>query len=112
MKEKSKAVMYARESNHNGANISLEQQKERVKAFCNQNGFEVIDEISTIGSRQECFESLKKAIECAKNTDSKTLVMASSNRVVGTAADLTAVSALIKEAGVTIITLDNSMGIL
>ena len=76
--------------------------------YCEQNGYAVADEVSTIGNRQDSLSALKKAIECAKNTDGKTLLMASTNRVVGTHKELTEVSALIESAGVTIATMDGS----
>ncbi len=105
---KQPVVIYARESNHTGADECLEKQKDRLKAYCEQNGYAVADEVSTIGNRQDSLSALKKAIECAKNTDGKTLLMASTNRVVGTHKELTEVSALIESAGVTIATMDGS----
>lgn len=105
---KQPVVIYARESNHASADVSLEKQKERLKAFCEQNGYVVADEVSTIGSRQDSLTALKEAIECAKNTDGKTLLMASTNRVVGTYKELTEVAELIESAGVTIATMDGS----
>ena len=105
---KQPVVIYARESNHTGADQCLEKQKDRLKAYCEQNGYVVADEVSTIGNRQDSLTALKEAIECAKNTDGKTLLMASTNRVVGTYKELTEVSELIKSAGVTIATMDGS----
>lgn len=103
---KKSVVIYARESNHAGANESLEKQKERLKAFCEDYGYVVADEVSAIGNRQDSLNALKEAIELSKNTGSKTLFMASTNRVVGTRDELTAVTELIESAGVTIATMD------
>lgn len=109
MKEmKQPVVIYARESDHSNADECLENQKNKLKAYCEQNGYAVADEVSTIGNRQDSLVALKKAIECAKNTDGKTLLMASTNRVVGTYKELTEVSELIESAGVTIATMDGS----
>lgn len=105
---KQPVVIYARESNHAGANESLEKQKNMLKAFCEQNGYAVADEVSTIGSRQDSLAVLKKAIECAQNTDGKTLLMASTNRVVGTISEMETVTNLIEKSGVTIKTMDGS----
>ena len=101
-------VLFVRESNHAGADASLEKQKEKLKAFCEQQGYVVADEVSTIGSRQDSLTALKQAIECAKNTEGKTLLMASTNRVVGTYKELATVTELIEGAGVTIATMDGS----
>ena len=101
-------MIYARESKHAGAEESLERQKDRLKAFCEQNGYVVADEVVTIGNRQDSMCALKEAIERAKNTESKTLFMASTNRVVGTHKEITEVTDLIESAGVTIATMDGS----
>ena len=101
-------VLYARESNHAGAEASLERQREKLKAFCEEKGYAIADEVSTIGSRQDSMPALKKAIECAKNTEGKTLLIAASNRVVGTFNEVSEISKMIKDAGVAISTMDNS----
>lgn len=110
MKETTKknVVIYARESNHVGAEESLAHQKDRLRAYCEQNGYGVADEISTTGSRQDSLTALKEAISRAKSTDGKTLLIASTNRVVGTKEELTEVTELIESAGVTIATMDGS----
>lgn len=101
-------VIYARESNHTGAEESLEKQKERLKEFCEQKGYLVANEVATIGNRQESLSALKQAIECAKNAEGKTLLMASSNRVVGTYKEVAEIAELIAESGITITTMDGS----
>ena len=110
MKEKynQSVVIYARESKHAGAEESLERQKESLKAYCEQNGYVVADEVATIGNRQDSMCVLKEAIERAKNTEGKTLFMSSTNRVVGTHKEITVVTDLIESAGVTIATMDGS----
>lgn len=105
MKEKN-VVMYARESNHPGAEEALERQRELLRAFSKQNGYIVAHEITSIGSRQDSMCALKEAIELAKNIEGKTLLMASTNRVVGTIDELTKVNELIENAGVSISTMD------
>ena len=103
-----KILIYMRESNHPGAEEALERQRERLKAFSEQKGYVVVDEIATIGNRQDSLSALKQAIELAKNIEDKTLLMASTNRVVGTKKELIAVTELIESAGVTIATMDDS----
>lgn len=105
MKERN-VVIYARESNHAGANESLARQKDELRAFCEKNGYVVTDEVATIGNRQDSMYALKEAVERAKNTEDKTLFMASTNRVVGTRDELIEVEELIKNAGVSIATMD------
>ena len=103
-----KVIMYVRESKHQGAEEALERQRERLKSFCEQKGYVVVDEISTIGSRQDSLLALKQAIELAKDIDGKTLLMASTNRVVGTLKELTEVTELIEGSRVTVATMDGS----
>ena len=105
MKERN-VVIYARESNHAGADESLEMQKAKLRAFCEKNDYVVADEVATIGSRQDSMSALKEAIELAKNTEGKTLLMASTNRVVGTRDELIEVEKLIENAGVSITTME------
>lgn len=101
-------LLYVRESNHSGAEEALERQKEKLEAFCEQQGYAVSDVVSTIGSRQDSLTALEQAIECAKNTEGKTLLMASTNRVVGTVSEMETVANLIKNSGVSIVTMDGS----
>lgn len=104
----SPVVLYARESNHEGADESLERQKERLKDFCAEKGYDIVDEVATIGSREDSLPALKKAIEYAKTTPSRTILMASSNRVVGTASELESITELMNQSGVIIHTIDGS----
>ena len=104
----SPVVLYARESNHEGADESLERQKERLKGFCAEKGYDIADEVATIGSREDSLPALKKAIEYAKTTPSRTILMASSNRVVGTASELESITELMNQSGVIIHTMDGS----
>ena len=101
-------TIFVRESNHNGADGALQKQSERLAAYCEANGYLVYDEFSVIGSRQESLDALREAIECAKETESKAILMASSNRVVGTREELEAITELLNDAGVTIVTMDGS----
>lgn len=101
-------VIYARESKHAGAEESLERQKEKLRAFCEQNGHDIFGEIAFVENRQDSMHYLKLAIELAKNTEGKTLLMASSDRVTGTHEEITKVTDLIESAGVTITTMDGS----
>lgn len=101
-------VVYARESKHAGAEESLEKQKEKLRAFCEQNGYDIFGEIAFVENRQDSMHYLKLAIELAKNTEGKTLLMASSNRVAGTHKEITEITDLIESAGVKIATMDGS----
>ena len=101
-------VIYARESKHAGAEESLEKQKEKLRAFCEQNGHDIFGEIAFVENRQDSMHYLKLAIELAKNTEGKTLLMASSDRVVGTHKEITEITDLIESAGVKIATMDGS----
>ena len=107
-RNKKSVVMYVRESKHQGAEEASERQRERLKSFCEQKGYVVVDEISAIGSRQDSLFALKQAIELAKDIEGKTLLMASTNRVVGTLKELTEVTELIESSGVTVATMDGS----
>lgn len=107
-RNKQLVVMYVRESKHQGAEEALERQRELLKSFCEQKGYVIVDEISAIGSRQDSLFALKQAIELAKDIEGKTLLMASTNRVVGNLKELTEVTELIEGSGVTVATMDSS----
>ena len=68
----------------------------------------IADEVATIGSREDSLPALKKAIEYAQTTPSRTILMASSNRVVGTASELESITELMNQSGVIIHTMDGS----
>ena len=101
-------TIFVRESNHAGADESLQRQSERLATYCEANGYLIYDEFSVIGSRQDSLSALREAIECAKETKSKAILMASSNRVVGTREELEAINEMLNDAGVTIVTMDGS----
>ena len=101
-----KVVLYIRESNHNNAEAAIKRQRDRLNDFCKSNGYEIYDSVYSKDSRQGSWNSFMKAIERAKETKDKTIVMVSTNRIIGTRDDLVAVESVIKEAGITIKTLD------
>lgn len=101
-------TIFVRESNHAGADESLQRQSERLATYCEVNGYLIYDEFSVIGSRQDSLSALREAIECAKETESKAILMASSNRVVGTREELEVINEMLNDAGVTIVTMDGS----
>lgn len=70
-------VVYARESNHEGTDGSLERQKERLEDFCAEKGYDIANEVASIGSREDSLPALKKLIEYAQTTPSRTILMAS-----------------------------------
>ena len=104
----SPVVLYARESDHEGADELLERQKEKLKDFCAEKGYDIADEVATIGSREDSIPALKKAIEYAQATPSRTILMVSSNRVVGTTSEMESIAELIDKSGVKIHTMDGS----
>lgn len=67
-------------------------------------GFVIADEVSTIGSRQDSLFALKQAIERAKETEDKILLISASNRVVGTPEEVAEIAKLIDESGVIMLT--------
>ena len=97
-----RVVAYVRESKHANAEECLERQAQSVQEYCQKKGYNVCETVCAIGSRKDCLENLKKAVETAKNTNSKLLVMASVNRIVNTPEELHEVEAIIGEAGITI----------
>ena len=106
--EQNSVVLYLRSSNHSHPNEALYRQKQALTAYCEANGYKVADEIFAVGSRQQSLPMLHRAIDCAKNTEGKTLMMQSSKIVVGTFAELNEITDLIEESGVTIKTVDGS----
>ncbi len=101
-------VVYARESNHEGTDGSLERQKERLEDFCAEKGYDIANEVASIGSREDSLPALKKLIEYPQTTPSRTILMASSNRVVGTSSELESITELVNQSGVIIHTMDRS----
>ena len=104
----SSVVIYVRESNHHNATDGLERQKKRLIDYCQKHGCEVVGEYTVIGSRKEGLESLKKAIEYTKNSDTNILLMASINRVVGTTEEMVMLSDMINKSDLIIATMDGS----
>ena len=106
--EQKPVVIYVRASNHPHTNEALYRQRQTLTAYCEANGYKVADEILAVGDRQQSLPMLRKAIDCAKNTEGKTLMMQSSKIVVGTFSEVNEIADLIADSGVTIRTTDGS----
>ena len=103
-----KVAIYVRESNHSNAENAALMQNEKIKKFCEQKGYEVCDSVTAIGSRETGNPMLMKMIKSAKEKGIETVVMASTNRVVGTVEELKEIKEVFDDSGVAIETLDGS----
>lgn len=103
-----KVAIYVRESKHSNAENAVLNQNEKIKNFCELKGYEVCDSATVIGSREAGNPMLMKMLKSAKEKGIETVVMASTNRVVGTVEELKKIKEAFDDSGVTIETLDGS----
>ena len=103
-----KVAVFCRESNHSGADTSLQAQQAKMHKYCESKGYEVAETYSVIGDRKQGSEMLRKCIIDMKARGIETVVMVSTNRVTGTVEELAEIKKTIDDAGVSIETQDNS----
>ena len=103
-----KVAIYVRESSHNDAEAAACKQAEKLKGYCEKNGYTVCNSAVVVGDRKTANPIFMDLLKSAKEKDVAKIVMASSNRIVGTVDELIEIKKAIEKAGVTIETLDRS----
>lgn len=101
-------MVYVRESNHAGAEEAAGKQAQLVREFCEKNGYSVCDKKQIVGSRQTAMPEFLELLETAKQRGIDTIVMTTTNRIMGTVKDMDVIQKAIQESGVAIETLDGS----
>ena len=107
-----KVAVYVRVSDHNEAARSVLVQSMKIEEYCKAHDYKVCDSALTVGSREQAYPLLKNLLQSAAEKGISKVVMASTNRIVGSVEELEAVTAAIDESGVTIETLDGSYEVL
>ena len=103
-----KVATYVRVSNHSNSQEALYRQKERVGEYCKAQGYVIEDAMDVVGDRKTGYPMLMKLIDSAKEKGVEGIVMASTNRIVGSIDELNDIQAVLAEAGLGIETLDGS----
>ena len=103
-----KVAVYVRVSDHNEAAHSVLAQSMKIEEYCKAHDYKVCDSAITVGNREQSFPFLKNLLQSAAEKGISKVIMATANRVVGTAEELEAVNASIDEVGVAIETLDGT----
>lgn len=103
-----KVATYVRVSNHSHSEEALYRQKAKVGEYCKAQGYVVEDAVDVVGNRKMGHHMLKKLIDSAKEKGIDRIVMASTNRIVGSIDELNDIQEAFTEAGISIETLDGS----
>lgn len=103
-----KVATYVRVSNHSNSQEALHRQKEKVSEYCKTQGYAIEDAMDVVGDRKTGYPMLMKLIDSAKEKGIEGIVMASTNRIVGSIDELNDIHAVLAEAGLGIETLDGS----
>lgn len=103
-----KVATYVRVSNHSNSEQAVCNQVKRIRDYCEEKGYNVCDSASVIGDRKIAFQMLRKLLDSAKDNGIEKIVMASTNRIVGTVDELAEIKKAFVESGVEIETLDGS----
>lgn len=103
-----KVATYVRVSNHSNSQEAMFRQKEKVNEYCKAQGYEIDDFMDVVGDRRMGYPMLMKLINSAKEKGIDRIVMASTNRIVGSIDELNDIQAAFAEAGICIETLDGS----
>ena len=103
-----KVATYVRVSNHSNAENAVRNQTKRVMDFCEANGYEVCDSAAVIGDRKMAYPMMMDLLKTAKEKGITKIVMASTNRIVGTVDELAEIRKAFEESGVEIEALDGS----
>lgn len=103
-----KVATYVRVSRHNNADNAVRDQAKRIEDFCETHGYDVCDSAFVVGDRKQAYPMFKGLLGSAKEKGINRIVMASSNRIVGSLEEVKEIQAAIEASGVTIETLDGS----
>ena len=103
-----KVATFVRVSAHSNAENAARNQAKKLRDFCEANGYQVCDSATVIGDRNMASPMLMDLLKSAKDKGFTKIVMASTNRVVGTVEELEEIKKAFDESGLTIETLDGS----
>lgn len=103
-----KVAVYHRVSAHSDSEAALHRQEAKVQKYCEDKGYQIVDSYSSVGDRKHGSDMLLKCLHDMKEKEIDTVVMSSTNRVVGTVDELMQVKKAYEEAGVSIETSDGS----
>ena len=103
-----KVATFVRVSKFDTAPIAVYNQKKKLEDYCKSQGYEVIDHADVIGDRSAAMPMLKKLFESSKEKGFDTIVMQSTNRVVGSVDEVTDIAKAFNESGVKLETVDGS----
>lgn len=103
-----KVATYVRVSDHSNSENAKRNQAQRLKDYCEQNGYEVCESAAVIGDGVTAYPTLMKLLQSAKDNGIETIVMASTNRIVGTVSEMEEVAKVFNESGVKLETMDGS----
>ena len=103
-----KVATYMRVSNHSASKESLRKQTSEVNEYCANKGYNVEDTVSVVGDRELGYEMLMKMLSGAKEKGIDTVIMKSTNRVIGKADEIKMIRKALDDSGVKIEAMDNS----
>jgi len=103
-----KVATYMRVSNHSASDESLRKQASEVNEYCANKGYNVEDTVSVVGDRELGYKMLMKMLAGAKEKGIDTVVMKSTNRVIGKVDEIKMFKNALDDSGVKIETMDNS----
>lgn len=103
-----KVATYVRVSDHSNAENAKRNQAQRLKDYCEKNGYEICETAAVVGDRVVAYPTLMSLLKSAKDNGIETIVMASTNRIVGTVSEMEEVAKVFHESGVKLETLDGS----
>ena len=103
-----KVATSVRVSAHSNAENAAQNQSKRISDFCEANGYQVCDSAIAIGDRKTASPVLMDLLKSAKEKGINKIIMASTNRVIGTVEELEEIEKAFDKSGVTIETLDGS----
>lgn len=103
-----KVAVYIRVSNHRNAEASMQKQEQKVREYCNQNGYTVGEARCVVGDPKTAYPMLLALLNDAKEKGIDTVVMPSTKNVTGRVQDIEMLNSVFQQSGVAIETLDGS----
>lgn len=103
-----KVAVYIRVSNHSNAEASMQKQEQKVREYCNQNGYTVGEARCVVGDPKTAYPMLLALLNGAKEKGIDTVVMPSTKNVTGRVQDIEMLNSAFQKSGLAIETLDGS----
>lgn len=97
-----KVAIYVRENEFDVAPINAYHQKKMLEQYCEDNGYDIVNQATAIGDEETSLTKFKQMIEKAKNRDVKKIIICSTDRAKWGDSEFEQITKMANETGIEI----------